>query len=151
MTQRPDSVPQRIGDADRDQAAGYLREHLAAGRISQEEFDERVGVVLGAKYAADIEAVFHDLPAPRPGNAPTSTVQAWPAYPTAPSGLAPRTPPRTPAPSTAAITALNVAAAVTWPVVLIFLFATGSWGSLWWLIFVPIAVSAARGQLEKGR
>ena len=75
-------VPQRIGDTDRDQAADALREHLAQGRISQDEFDERMSVALSAKTAADLEPLFADLPEPRPaalkGVEPMST--PWPAY-----------------------------------------------------------------------
>ena len=59
-------VPQRIGDTDRDQAADALREHLAQGRLSQDEFDERMSVALSAKTAADLEPLFADLPEPRP-------------------------------------------------------------------------------------
>ena len=32
----------RIGDAERDKAAEYLREHMAAGRLDAGEFDERL-------------------------------------------------------------------------------------------------------------
>ena len=32
----------RIGDAERDEAIVLLREHMSAGRITAEEFDERM-------------------------------------------------------------------------------------------------------------
>ena len=32
----------RASDADRDRTAAALREHLAAGRLTAEEFDERL-------------------------------------------------------------------------------------------------------------
>jgi len=32
----------RASDADRDQSAAALREHLAVGRLTIEEFDERL-------------------------------------------------------------------------------------------------------------
>ena len=32
----------RIGDAERDEAITLLREHMSAGRITAEEFDERI-------------------------------------------------------------------------------------------------------------
>ena len=62
-------VPQRIGDTDRDQAADCLREHLAQGRLSQDEFDDRITMALAAKTAADLEPLFADLPEPRPDHA----------------------------------------------------------------------------------
>jgi hypothetical protein len=45
-----DAVPQRIGDAERDRAAEYLREHLAAGRLELEEFDDRLSSALTATH-----------------------------------------------------------------------------------------------------
>ena len=76
-----DPLPQRIGDAERDRAADYLREHMSVGRLTQDEFDERVTAALSARTAADLEPLFNDLPAPKPGQdvaVPGST--PWPAY-----------------------------------------------------------------------
>ena len=39
----------RASDADRDRTAAALREHLAAGRLTTEEFDERLDKVYAAK------------------------------------------------------------------------------------------------------
>jgi hypothetical protein len=52
----------RIGDADRDRLAVLLREHFTAGRLSMDELDRRLGVVLTAEYADEAAAVFTDLP-----------------------------------------------------------------------------------------
>jgi len=52
----------RIGDADRDRLAVLLREHFTAGRLTMDELDRRLGVVLTAEYANDAAVVFTDLP-----------------------------------------------------------------------------------------
>lgn len=52
----------RVSDADREQAVITLREHLLAGRLTLEEFSERVGDALRAKVAGDLAHVQGDLP-----------------------------------------------------------------------------------------
>lgn len=52
----------RIGDAERDSAAAALREHYAAGRLTKDEYDERIDRVWSAKYEADLAPLFSDLP-----------------------------------------------------------------------------------------
>jgi len=52
----------RIGDADRDRLAVLLRDHFTAGRLSMDELDKRLGVVLAAEYSDEAAAVFADLP-----------------------------------------------------------------------------------------
>src|SRR5271154_2848134 len=52
----------RIGDADRDRLAVLLREHFTAGRLSMDELDKRLGIVLTAEYSDVAAAVFDDLP-----------------------------------------------------------------------------------------
>jgi uncharacterized membrane protein len=37
-----DDAPMRASDTERDQAAAALRDHYAAGRLSSDEFDERL-------------------------------------------------------------------------------------------------------------
>ncbi|HEY5848494.1 MAG TPA: DUF1707 domain-containing protein [Microlunatus sp.] len=144
-----DPVPQRIGDTDRDQAADALREHLAQGRISQDEFDERMSVALSAKTAADLEPLFADLPEPRPaalkGVEPMST--PWPAYnPPPPAVPAPRPAAEVPAVNSNWATGLMVAATVAWPAWLILSFAF-SW-RLWWLVWIPITISVLAGKFR---
>jgi Domain of unknown function (DUF1707) len=56
----------RVGDADREATAGELREHFASGRLTQEEFDERLNQTFAAKTRADLDAVLRDLPSARP-------------------------------------------------------------------------------------
>ncbi len=70
----------RIGDADREFALQALTEHFVAGRLDQEEFEERSGRVWQARTAADLTPLFADLPllAPRPVPRRTSPArQRW--------------------------------------------------------------------------
>jgi uncharacterized protein DUF1707 len=60
----------RIGTAEREQAASDLGEHLAAGRLSTEEFDERVQQAWAARTASDLEPLFRDLPDLHPAPTP---------------------------------------------------------------------------------
>ena len=53
----------RVSDVDRDQAVIALREHLLAGRLTLEEFSERVDAALRAGYGRDLARVQGDLPA----------------------------------------------------------------------------------------
>ncbi len=55
----------RAADADRDRAAGILRQAAAEGRITFDELDERINQAYAAKTFADLEAVTSDLPGPR--------------------------------------------------------------------------------------
>lgn len=52
----------RIGDAERDAAAGALGEHYAAGRLTKTEYDERVDQVWTARFEQDLQPLFTDLP-----------------------------------------------------------------------------------------
>jgi hypothetical protein len=53
----------RASDADRDRTIAELREHVAAGRLTLEEFSERVERAASARTLADLEALGRDLPA----------------------------------------------------------------------------------------
>jgi hypothetical protein len=52
----------RASDADRDRTAALLREHHAAGRLTAEEFHERLDVALSAKTLAELDELLADLP-----------------------------------------------------------------------------------------
>ncbi|MDN5803641.1 MAG: DUF1707 domain-containing protein [Microlunatus sp.] len=134
-------VPQRIGDAERDRAAEYLREHMTVGRLTQEEFDERIDAALQARTATDLEPLFSDLPAPKPGQE-VAPAGSWPQYPT-PRPVAP-TPSPASMPSSTLANTLGVVAGVAWPAWVILCMLT-SW-DLWWLVFIPIVVSSVAGQ-----
>ena len=53
----------RASDADRDQAVTQLADHLAAGRLDFEEFNDRVSQALASKTLGELRLLFHDLPA----------------------------------------------------------------------------------------
>jgi hypothetical protein len=52
----------RASDADRDRATALLREHHAAGRLTAEEFHERMDAALNAKTLGEIDDLLTDLP-----------------------------------------------------------------------------------------
>ena len=63
----PRSTPStRIGDAERAEARRALQHHLNAGRLQVAEFVERFAGAADAVTAAEIAALFADLPAPHP-------------------------------------------------------------------------------------
>jgi hypothetical protein len=53
----------RASDADRDRVAALLREHHAAGRLTAEEFHERMDKALEAKTLGELDELMADLPA----------------------------------------------------------------------------------------
>lgn len=140
-----DLPPQRIGDAERDRAADYLREHMSVGRLTQDEFDERITAALSARTAADLEPLFSDLPAPKPGqDLATNQSVAWPAY--QPGGTpSPTATPRTlaPMPDNKLANVLAAASGVAW-ILFILNFAVGP--GYWWLVFLPILLSSLAGK-----
>jgi class 3 adenylate cyclase len=58
---------QRVADADRDRTVTLLREHVVDGRLTLDEFSERVGWALQATTRGELDAVMEDLPAAAPG------------------------------------------------------------------------------------
>jgi hypothetical protein len=52
----------RASDADRDRTAALLREHHAAGRLTAEEFNERLEKTYAAKTLGDLDELLADLP-----------------------------------------------------------------------------------------
>ena len=52
----------RASDADRDRATALLREHHAAGRLTAEEFHERMDAALNATTLGEIDDLLADLP-----------------------------------------------------------------------------------------
>jgi hypothetical protein len=53
----------RASDADRELAVSSLREHVATGRLTLEEFSERTDRALAAITLAELDALSRDLPA----------------------------------------------------------------------------------------
>lgn len=52
----------RASDADRDRTAALLREHHAAGRLTADEFNERLDSVYTAKTLGELDELLADLP-----------------------------------------------------------------------------------------
>jgi hypothetical protein len=53
----------RASDDDRERAIASLREHLAAGRLTLEEFSERMSAALAATTTSDLVVPLRELPA----------------------------------------------------------------------------------------
>lgn len=60
---------ERIGDAERDAAVESLQEHMSLGRLTSEEFDERMSKALQARTRGDLAGLFADLPGGPPDSA----------------------------------------------------------------------------------
>jgi hypothetical protein len=52
----------RASDEDRDKTASLLREHHAVGRLTAEEFNERLDSTYAAKTVGELDALLADLP-----------------------------------------------------------------------------------------
>jgi hypothetical protein len=59
----------RASDSDRAVVAGALGEHMAAGRLTLAEYEERLGRVYETKTFGGLAALTADLPATRPAAA----------------------------------------------------------------------------------
>lgn len=57
-----DAPPVRASDAERDQAAEFLRAAFTEGRLTRAEFDERLAAVYAAKTRASLNGLTGDLP-----------------------------------------------------------------------------------------
>ncbi|MBX6371868.1 MAG: DUF1707 domain-containing protein [Acidothermus sp.] len=101
----------RIGDAERDYAIELLQRHFADGRLTQEEYEERVAAALKARTQADIAALFRDLPL-LPSAAPLVRRKRRPGAWMVPVLVA-------------AVVCLIVAAAVNWHLFPLFFFVFG--------------------------
>jgi hypothetical protein len=59
MSERPEL---RVADTDKEALVQELREHMLAGRLTSEEFEERLGAAYQARTRADLNALKEDLP-----------------------------------------------------------------------------------------
>jgi hypothetical protein len=155
VTEQGQPSPQRIGDAERDSATELLREHMAQGRLTAEEFDERIDAALKARVASDLDPLFADLPGPRPGQGVATTqpyaTPPWqqPAGPTPAAVPAPAVLP----PRSGGVEALRGITGLLWiviPLAITFIPGLG-WPQFWWLIFIPTMVSMVLGKNESDR
>jgi hypothetical protein len=55
-------LEQRVSDAERDQAVAWLRGHLLSGRLTLEEFSERIEQAYTARVQGDLDRVRTGLP-----------------------------------------------------------------------------------------
>lgn len=65
---------ERIGDDDRERATDELRGHMLAGRLTADEFGERLGLVHTARTWGDLEVARADLPR-RPSGQPQTLLE----------------------------------------------------------------------------
>ena len=61
----------RASDADRDVVAARLRDAHAEGRLTPEEFDQRLDATFAARTMGELAALTADLPVPAPVRART--------------------------------------------------------------------------------
>ncbi len=122
---------QRCSDADRDEAIKALSEHHAAGRIDLSEFDERSTAALAAKSYDDLNALFADLPAPRPKWLESLVPTTAPVARESSSSLARKRMRKW-------VSATQV---VVWMAVLVMWLGLGVGG--WWMIFVAVGATMA--------
>ena len=66
----------RIGDADRERGAGLLRDHTVEGRLTLEEFAQRLDEVFAARSEQELVAALRELP-DQPAAPPTPKRRAW--------------------------------------------------------------------------
>lgn len=114
----------RASDAERDRVIELLRRHAADGRLTMDEFEERVGEVLAATTRDDLRPPLRDLPALAPAerSAPPPARRTW----------------RPPTLDRRAAGAVAVA------VVTVAVIATGAWW-MWWLVFPLMGVLGKGG------
>jgi uncharacterized protein DUF1707 len=58
-----DSPELRASDAQRDRAAAEIREHYAAGRLTEDELTERLDAIYEARTQGELRELRRDLPA----------------------------------------------------------------------------------------
>ena len=130
----------RASDADRDRVASLLREHHAAGRLTAEEFHERMDHALEAKTVGELDELMTDLPAIDLYQLPDASLRRGPTRPG--QSLLPADPGHaSPARFTPGTVAMGAWAVVTSAMVAIWAVAavvgSGTWFPWWALIALP--------------
>src|SRR2546423_38243 len=67
----------RASDADREHAVELLREHAAAGRLTLEEFTERMSAAYGALTNEELAELTRDLPVAQPASVSRRSPTRW--------------------------------------------------------------------------
>lgn len=75
----------RAGNADRQQVVDQLAQHMAEGRLTTTEFDERTGIAYAATYLDELAPLLADLPVEAPRQAAPRPVRVR----SAPRGVRP--------------------------------------------------------------
>ena len=130
----------RASDADRDRVASLLREHHAAGRLTAEEFHERMDRALEARTLGELDELMTDLPAIDLYQLPDASLRRAPPHlgqsllPADPGG-------HSPARFAPGTVAMGVWAAATSALIAIWAVAAvvggGTWFPWWALIALP--------------
>jgi hypothetical protein len=71
----------RVSDADRHAVIDDLRRHTGEGRLTLDEFEERVDEVLRARTWAELDATTRELPSLQPSSSPRRSGFRLPARP----------------------------------------------------------------------
>ena len=126
--------------ADRDRTAALLREHHAAGRLTAEEFHERMDQAMEAKTLGELDELMADLPAIDLYQLPDASLRR--ARPRPGQSLLPADPGgHSPARFAPGTVAMGVWAAVTSALIAIWAVAAvvggGTWFPWWALIALP--------------
>jgi Domain of unknown function (DUF1707) len=142
----------RASDADRDRTAALLREHHAAGRLTAEEFDERLDAALSAKTLAELDELLADLPVIDLYRLPHESMRRPPGLPS--SSLVPRDPGAGPARFSPGTVAMGAWGAVSGALIAVWAVAAvvgaGTWLPWWLLVVVPwIWVMIRRAQRHR--
>src|SRR5947209_4596514 len=62
FTAMPDDHDLRVSDEQRERAAQDIREHFAAGRLTDEELSDRLQAAYSARTDRELQALLADLP-----------------------------------------------------------------------------------------
>ena len=131
----------RASDADRDRTTSLLREHHAAGRLTAEEFHERMEQALDAKTLGELDELLADLPAIDLYQLPDASLRRAP--PRRGQSLLPADPggPGSPVRFAPGTVAMGAWAAVTSALIAIWAVAAvvggGTWFPWWALVAIP--------------
>lgn len=143
----------RIGDAERDHATELLSDHLAAGRLSPEEFEARMTRALTALTAADLEPLFSDLPGENPGTPVVedlTTTNRRRVLELQAAARARNAPPAAPPTDPRLLALLAVVVVLSWVGGIAVYLLTGFQN--WWLLVVAVGLSILLGNLwRRGR
>jgi hypothetical protein len=131
----------RASDADRDRTTALLREHHAAGRLTAEEFGERMEQALDAKTLGELDELLADLPAIDLYKLPDASLRRTPPRPGQSLLPADSGGPASPLRFTPGTVAMGAWATVSAALVAIWAVAAvignGTWYPWWALVVVP--------------